>query len=270
MDQQQNKDKEKQLSDTYIALFLLMLKYNNDKEFKKLLLMYKQHREELKDYIGKAYLRYIKDNKLIMNYKDINKEINRLGNKLKIIGNDLRNEEDIVLKNILYKVYNDSYYKSINIIGKYKSGNALNVSKLTNKIINKTIDSKIDGKSNTQRNKANKEKFINRIKNHIKNNFKSGKSIEVFNETIDKDFNSSANDSDRLVDNEVDIIYNAALMQSYKDANIRKVMWISQLEQNTCSECSSMDTEVFDIEEAPCPVLDTHVNCKCILIPIIN
>lgn len=266
---QQNNDKEKQLSESLVALFLLILSYKDDKEFKKLLVMYKQHREELKDYIGKIYLKCIKDNELNMSYQNINREIKKLENKLKIIGNDLRKQEAVMLSYLLYRVFQDSYYKSIYLIGKYKLGDNSNVSKLSDITINKVIDKKIDNKNNTQRNKTNKEKFINKSKNNIKKHLKAGKSIEDINKSIDKDFNIGVNDSDKLIDNEIGRVFNEALMQSYKDSGIKKVMWISELEKNTCSECSSLHGEVFDLEEAPIPIEDTHVLCKCILVGVV-
>lgn len=264
---QKPNNKEKQLSNDLVALFLFMLSYKDDKEFKKLLILYKQYREELKDYIGKIYLKYIKDNELNMTYKDINKEIKKLESKLGNMGNDLRKQEDIMLSYLLYRTYKDSYYKSIDIVGKYKD-NISNV-KVSDKTIKKTIDKKIDGKNNTQRNKVNKEKFINKIKNNIKKELKGKKSIEIINETIDKDFNSAVNVSDRLIDNEIGRVFNGALMQGYRDIGIKKVRWLSVLEKNTCSECASLDNEVFNIDDAPIPIDDTHINCKCILVGVV-
>jgi SPP1 gp7 family putative phage head morphogenesis protein len=266
---QQSKEKNKQMSESFIAYLLLMLKYNNDPEFKKLLVMYKQHRDELKDYISKVYLKYIKNNELNMTYRDINKEVNKIQNKLEVIGNDLRKQEDILLSGILYAIYNSTYNKSIDILSKYKLGNMLNSTATNKTLINKVLNSEIDGKNNAMRNKLNKEKFLNKVKKDIKKAFISKKSIEMFNETIDKGFQSGVNASDILIDNEIARVYGRSVMQGYSDIGIEKVEWVSELEINTCSECAALDGQIFAIDTTPIPIGDTHVNCKCILVPVI-
>ncbi|WP_035290931.1 minor capsid protein [Clostridium sp. KNHs214] len=261
MKRKQN-NKEKQLSDSLIALFLLMLKYKDNKEFNKLLIKYKQNRDILKRYVGEIYLKYIRDNELQMTYGDIHREIKRLESKLKDIGNDLKNQEDILLSYLLYKVASDSY-----IMGNSIVNDKMNINQIKDSMINSIIDSKIDGKDNIKRNKDNKEKLINRVKNNVKKDFKNGESIEKIYEDIDKGFNIGANESDRLIDNEIARVFTGALMMVYKDNNIDNVMWISALEKNTCSECEDLNEQVFKLNDAPIPIIDTHVHCKCILVP---
>lgn len=258
-----SKNNEKQLKESLIGLLALLLKYKDDKEFKKLLSLYKQHREELKEYIGKVYLKYIKNNNLTMTYTDINKEIKKLESKLKSIGNDLKKQEDLMLGYYLLMAYKYTYFKGTDIIGGSNK-------KPSDETIKDSINKKIDGKSNAQRNKLNKEKFINKIKNDIKKDFKGKKSIEIINKNIDEDFNIGANASDKLLSNEIARVFTAALMQGYEDNNISEVEWVSAMEKNTCSECEGMNGEVFDINEAPIPILDTHVGCLCMLIPVLK
>lgn len=261
-------DRNKQLKDSLIALFLLMLKHKDNKEFKKLLVLYKNSREELKDYVGKIYLKYIKNNELNMTYTDIDKEIKRLEPELKSIGNNLKKQENIMLNYLLFMTYEDTYSKGNNILSKYIQDSVNK--KSDDKTIQNVINIKIDGKDNAQRNKANKDKMINKVKNDIKKDFKGKKSIEVINKNIDKDFNSGANASDKLLNNEEARVFTSALMQDYKDNGINKVEWVSQLEERTCKECAELNEQVFDIDDAPIPILDTHVNCLCVLIPVIN
>lgn len=266
MSQQSKQDNDKQLSEDLVALFLLILSYKNDKEFKKLLLMYKQNRDMLKEDIGKIYLEHIKDNKFVITQQDVIKEVNLLKPKLIKIGDDLKKQEDTLLGYILYKTYKDSFYKGIDILSKYKKI-ITDSDHLKDKVIKDSISSKINGKTNVIRNKDNKEKFINKVKKDIKRDLIAGKSIEVINKTIDKDFNDSVNVSDKLIDNEVSRIFNEAIILGYKEMGIGKVEYNSTLDVNTCSECASHRGEVFNIEDAI--ELPLHVRCNCFYTPII-
>lgn len=261
-------DKKNNIKNDLIALLTLLLNYSDDKEFKKLLSMYKNDREDLKEYVGKVYLKYIKNNSLDITYTDINKEIKKLESKLKSIANDLRKQEDILLGYYLFMAYDDTYSKGTDILSKYIKN--INDDKPSDEVIQSAINKKIDGKSNFQRNKLNKEKLINKIKNDIKKDFKGKKSIEIINKTIDKNFNSGANASNKLLSGEIARVYTAALLQGYENNDVLQVEWVSAMEKNTCSECFSMNGEVFDISESSIPIIDTHVGCLCILIPVLK
>jgi len=264
---QQNKDKQdKQLSEDLVALFLTMLSFKSNKEFKKLLSLYKQNRDEMKESIGKIYLKYIKDNKLVITQKDSNKEIKLLESKLTKIGNDIRKQENIILAALLFKTFKDTYSKSIGVMSKYKIVDENN-HKLLNKTVMLALNSKVNGKTNVIRNKENKDFFVNKVKTNIKKSFTSGKSIEVINKTIDKNFQESVNVSNRLIDNEVSRVFNIALIQVYKEMGVEKVVYNSTLDVNTCTECASNSGEIFNIDDAI--DLPLHVSCNCFYTPLL-
>jgi len=263
---QQNKDQQdKQLSKNLVALFMVMLSFKSNTEFKKLLSLYKQNRETMKESILNIYLKYIKDNKLVITQKDITKELKLLEPKLITMGNDMRKQENIILATLLFKTFKDTYNKSIGVISKYKEVDSVN--KLEDKTIMVAINSKIKGKTNVTRNKENKEFFINKVKTDIKKSLIAGNSIEVINKTIDKDFNSGVNVSNRLIDNEVSRMFNVALIQAYKEMGVSKVVYNSTLDANTCTECASNDGEIFNIDDAP--ELPLHISCNCFFTPLL-
>ncbi|MBZ9688394.1 minor capsid protein [Clostridium estertheticum] len=101
---------------------------------------------------------------------------------------------------------------------------------------------------------------------NIKKNLISGKSIEVINKAIDKDFKDGVNVSNRLIDNEVSRIFNMALIEVYKEMGVERVMYNSVLDINTCSECASNHGEVFNIDDAI--DLPLHVRCNCFYSPL--
>ncbi|MFT5872849.1 MAG: hypothetical protein ACI8WT_001787 [Clostridium sp.] len=259
---QLNKDKDKeQLDKKLVALFLLMLSYKNDKEFKKLMIMYKNNREIIKNSISKIYLKYIRDNKLVITNKEITKELKQLDTDMITIGNKLKEQENIILATLLYKCYKDSYIGSIDIVSKYKTIDRNTIGELLDKTINDSINTKIKGKTAYDRNKDNKTIFINKFKKDIKKDLVMGSSIEIINKTIDKVFQSGVSRTDRLVDNEISRIFNISILLGYKDMYIDKVVYNSTLDVNSCEECMSRDGEIVNIEDAD--DLPAHIRCNC-------
>ncbi|MBU3215862.1 hypothetical protein LL033_11940 [Clostridium estertheticum] len=258
LNKEDNDKKDKEL----VALFLIMLSYKNSKDFKKLMIQYRNNRDILKDSIGKIYIKYMKDNKLSITNKNITKELRLLDKDIDKIGSDLTKQENIILGTLLYKTYTDTYNKSISIISKYKVIDRNSISKLIDKSILSIVNVKINGKTNVMRNADNKAMFINNVKKNIKKELKLGSSIEVINKSIDKVFQKKGIDiTDRLIDNEISRMYNVALIDGYREVGIQRVIYCSVLEVGTCSDCANSDGEVFDIDD--CISLPRHVKCNC-------
>jgi len=58
-----------------------------------------------------------------------------------------------------------------------------------------------------------------------------------------------------------------ARLQAFKDAGVKKVMWITQRDEKVCEECGPLDGKIFDIDHVP----DVpHWNCRCYLKPILE
>lgn len=58
---------------------------------------------------------------------------------------------------------------------------------------------------------------------------------------------------------------NAAL-QAYKDAGVKRVMWITERDNKVCPECAPLDGKVFDIDKVP--NIPQHYHCRCTLKPM--
>jgi hypothetical protein len=58
------------------------------------------------------------------------------------------------------------------------------------------------------------------------------------------------------------------------DANqdlLHGVQWVATLDQRTCLQCGALDGQVWeDVTDAKVPVVDTHPNCRCTLVPVID
>jgi SPP1 gp7 family putative phage head morphogenesis protein len=53
--------------------------------------------------------------------------------------------------------------------------------------------------------------------------------------------------------------------ETYRAFGVKKVMWIAEKDDKTCSVCSELDGEIFDLDKAPDK---QHINCRCYLIPV--
>jgi len=255
------KQQEKKLHDVIIALFLLMLKYSN--KINPLLALFNTDRNLIKSKISDIYAKYTINDEFKMTSTEIRSEVKKLEPILQQIGKDLALKENNVLTPLLYIVYHDTYYRTYYELSK---GLKLDVVKLTNSIISKSINLKVEGKTIFDRNKNNKAKFINRTSNDIKIQLTKGASIDTINKSIDKNFNTGAFYSQRLVEDQVTRAFHQAQNLTYTNADIRQVIFTAVVDERTTDLCLSLDGTVFDINDAPEPPL--HLYCRSTLLPI--
>lgn len=57
-----------------------------------------------------------------------------------------------------------------------------------------------------------------------------------------------------------------AELQAFKDAGVKKVMWLTERDNRVCDICYPLDGKVFDIDKTP--PIPQHYNCRCVLIPV--
>ena len=51
----------------------------------------------------------------------------------------------------------------------------------------------------------------------------------------------------------------------YKDAGVKKVKWVAELDAKTCTVCSEMDGTVYSLSDVPDK---QHYNCRCYIVPV--
>lgn len=54
------------------------------------------------------------------------------------------------------------------------------------------------------------------------------------------------------------------VIETWKDAGIRKVQWITQDDEKVCEECRPRHLQIYDINRIP----DKHYNCRCYWRPV--
>ena len=57
--------------------------------------------------------------------------------------------------------------------------------------------------------------------------------------------------------------------ETYKENNINRVMWTTELDSEVCAECEVLYSEIMSVDEfeETCPL---HFNCRCVGVPIIE
>ncbi|NMM64391.1 minor capsid protein [Clostridium sp. P21] len=258
----EDKNKDKKLHEKMIALFLFILKYT--KQIDLLMGTFKENRELIKTKINQIYLTYPNDDKLQLTSSTVNKITTELQPLFKQVINNLTLQEDEALGSLLSKVYKETYYKTSYIIG------ATKLIKLTDEQVAKIIKEKIDRKNAYDRNKINKIKFINQLIKEIKYNLIKGVSLQKMFKVIDKNFNTGVFYSHRLVENQLVIDFTKAQLQAYVDGGIEEVWYSAILDNVTTDLCKNLNDNIYPIGQAPIPILNTHVNCRSMLIPIIE
>jgi SPP1 gp7 family putative phage head morphogenesis protein len=69
----------------------------------------------------------------------------------------------------------------------------------------------------------------------------------------------------RQIQQTADDITMASLIESYKKAGVKKVVWHTQEDEKVCDECHELDKKVFDINNIP--EIPQHYACRCYVTP---
>lgn len=193
--------------------------------------------------------------------KEINKTIEDMFKSEKVL-------EQEYLEDILKNVCSDSYDIN-NFIMKLGDKNYLS-SKLKESDVSKIINEMIDKKTNKNRISDNKNEIIKKLIDNI-GLFATGILTETMIRQIIEDiFLTNADYTKRMFENEIHRCTDRAYMKWCKDNNINRVMYVSRLETNTCSDCRENHGKVFKIDDENIIELPKHVRCKCFYATIPN
>jgi SPP1 gp7 family putative phage head morphogenesis protein len=113
---------------------------------------------------------------------------------------------------------------------------------------------------------TNKADMIDKLQSSIVGAMKGDVTIDKIGQQISNTFNSTAYESQRLVNTEVARVQTQASEDMGRDTGVEQVMWSATLENNTCDECAALDGNTYPIDDAPdCPA---HPECVCCLINV--
>lgn len=217
--------------------------------------------DELHKMIGKMYIDYAQDGFLNLDLEQKSKITDDIKTHLKEMGIRLAESEVSVVSGVLASVFATTYYKSAYTL---ESGMKTNIkfNILRPEFIDKAVQTKFKDEMFSDRIWANKADMIDELQSSIIDAMHGNVSIDKVGRNIRDTFNVSAYESRRLVNTETARIKSQAQEQIGLDSGVKQVIFSATLDAKTCSECASLDGNVYNIDDPNKPEIPLHPNCR--------
>jgi SPP1 gp7 family putative phage head morphogenesis protein len=233
-------------------------------EHREVLKLYKKHRDNIKQLIAELFMRYGQDGKV--NVSDIPKIERQIQEEIR----NIAVSEVAIVTAILSTVCALAYYRTAYEIEK-NIGVVVSFSLLRKEMIDEIINFNWSGTHFSQRIWNNTNALVKALRTELYIGIQQGESIDKIAKRIDKQFNSKAYQSQRLIRTESTRIISSAQEKIYRDSGVvQKVQWIATLEGSTCEQCARLDGKQFDLDDETKPTPPKHPNCKCCFIGIVE
>lgn len=129
-----------------------------------------------------------------------------------------------------------------------------------------------DGKDAATRLVSNMTKLQSTLEKGMVDCVVRGVSKDELVKTLQKRFDVSFSEADRVARTELTYIQNQATMDSYKKAGIEEYEYMAEVDERTSEECEELDGQRFPITAAIVGVNypPLHANCRCTTIAVIE
>ncbi len=144
---------------------------------------------------------------------------------------------------------NKAYYKHIFDIQK-GIGVGFKVATMPSKTIEAILKNPWSGKHFSERIWNNTDILADQITEVITSGFKSGNSIDKMARELHEYTNYGKYAAERIVRTETTYMANSAEMESYKECEIDKYIFVATLDMRTSNICQSLDRKVFDVNKS--------------------
>lgn len=198
----------------------------------------KEARNELLKEIAMIMLTYsILDGVMSVRKEDRDKSYKKISSLILINCNNIGKKQVNVLNGILKSTVNKTF--------EFYNYNA------NLKDVRKIIESNFKGKHFSERVWSNEQEVAKHLHKQI-NDFLNGKiNVNQIKKDIEKTFNTSAYNSRRLVETEVNRCEDEAFRRFCEEVGVKKVVRNEVLDRRTCEECASIDGKVYKLADAP-------------------
>ncbi|AMV11533.1 hypothetical protein GT3570_11425 [Geobacillus thermoleovorans] len=236
----------------------------SEKEHREVLKLYRKHRDNIKQLIAELFMRYGNDGKVNVS------DIPRIERQMQEEVRNIAVSEVAIVTTILATVFAHAYYRTAYEIEK-NIEIAISFSLLRKEVIDEIINFNWSGIPFSERIWDNTNTLVKALRTELYIGIQQGESIDKIARRIDKQFNSKAYQSQRLIRTETARVISSAQEKIYKDSGVvQKVQWVATLEGNTCEQCARLDGKQFNLDDDTKPSPPKHPNCRCCLIPIIE
>lgn len=242
-----------------------------DKQSKKLMLAYKKSLNNFRNEISGIYAKESINGVLSVGNKQRLAILKSLDSQLRDMFNDLGSLDTQITLDILTKSYETAYYKTLYTLDKGLSS-AISFDLLNPKIIDKAVNAKFVGSTFSDKIWRNKKLMISRLKVSINRAIIEGRSIDKLAKELSKVMGSSIYESKRLINSETARLVSNAQSDIYTQSEVvKKVLWDATNDQLTSDICADLSGQEFFADGShPKPVSDSHPNCRCCLIPVVD
>lgn len=129
-----------------------------------------------------------------------------------------------------------------------------------------------DNKAFSARIWLNRAELQQRLGKGIVNTIAAGQSKDKLVKAVQKEFDVSFNESDRLVRTELTRIMNQSAADSYKAAGCEEFEFLATDDERTCEQCGKLNGKKFPFSKLEygvnCPPI--HPNDRCTIIPVLK
>ncbi len=259
-----NNQFEKELLKTIDELFQL-----TDKDHKEILKLYKKSKDNIQYFIAELFVKYGKNGMLSMaelnKFNRISKVEEQLNEELK----QLAKSEAKKMVGILGSIYTLSYYKTAYTIEKNMSI-SIDFNLLKKEFVDEVLNYNWSGIMFSERVWDNVNGLAKSLKGELYRGIREGESIDKIARRINKQFDSKAYQSQRLIRTEASRVINEAQNKLYKKTDvISKVQYVATLDNRTSDVCSKLDGRIWNKDD-DYPVPPLHPNCRSTIIGVID
>lgn len=242
--------------------------YNlTDREHREILKLYNQSRNNVRQFIADLYMNYGVDGEL--DYDEY--LMSHAHDTEQFITNEAKNIviiETAVMAVILDAVLNHTYNKSAYYIEKNLQV-GINFNLLRPEFITTTVNYNWSGIPFSERIWGNQEALVRSLRQELAQGLQAGESLDKMAKRIDKQFNSKAYESQRLIRTESARVISEAQEQIYKDTGVvERVQFMATLDNRTSKGCQKLDGQKFRLDDENKPQIPRHPNCRSCWIAI--
>ncbi len=216
----------------------------------------RQHLNNILDKVAKVLLRYtIKDDVMALSDSTIGKLKSEFTTDITdIIKNELDNEKELI-NDILSKAVTDKYYTNAYVM---ELGIDFNLKMLTDKNIKKIVNNALKGEVWSSRLWNNKRDLENQLNKEIAQFLKGKTSVNDIRKHVEKRFNQSAFNTERLVQTEVERCQNESNDLFAEEHGLLYQEFVATIDDVTSEFCRQHDGKVYKIDDPNKPYLPHH------------
>lgn len=236
----------------------------SDIEHREVLRLYRKHRDNIKRLVAELFMKYGVDGKV--NVSDIQRIEQQMMNEIR----NIAISEVAIVTSILATVCALAYYRTAYEIEK-SIGVAISFSLLRKEVIDEIVNFNWSGTMFSQRIWDNANSLVKALRTELHLGIQQGESIDKIAKRIDKQFNSKAYQSQRLIRTESARVISSAQEKIYRESGVVKyLIYTATLDNRTSQICRSRDGKKWRTDDLNRPTIPAHPNCRSVWIPAIE